>query len=104
MNRPDVRLLSLDNADGSISYSHSGYLILASANGPVEVQRRDELPEEAAIEVNIRPATGIGGENPTKSLLNIILSMHKLLKNDIWNLRFTLYFVKLLGLRSIRVR
>ena len=78
MIRPEIKLLPLDNIDGAISYSHSGYLILASANGPVEVQRRDEIPEEAAVEVNIRPATGTGGENTTTSITDTILSLHKL--------------------------
>lgn len=65
MNGPDIKLSSLGNADGSVTYSHCGYLILASANGPVEVQRRDEIPEEAAIEINVRPVTGNSGENAT---------------------------------------
>ena len=51
----------LDRADGSATYtSPNGYSILATVNGPVEVQRRDELPEEAHIEVNIRPHDGVG--------------------------------------------
>lgn len=51
----------LDRADGSATYSSpSGYSILAAVNGPVEVQRRDELPEEAHIEVNVRPHEGVG--------------------------------------------
>ena len=63
MEGPSIEVSSLSNADGSVTYSHSGYLILASANGPVEVQRRDEIPEEATIEVNIRPVTGSSGES-----------------------------------------
>ena len=51
----------LENADGSGSYSWDGYEVLAAVNGPVEVQRRDELPEEAAIDVVIRPAAGVAG-------------------------------------------
>lgn len=51
----------LNRADGSATYtSPSGYSILAAVNGPVEVQRRDELPEEAHIEVNVRPHDGVG--------------------------------------------
>jgi exosome complex component RRP46 len=53
----------LYRADGSAQYSAAGYSIVGSINGPIEVQRRDELPEEAAIEVNIRPAAGVGGES-----------------------------------------
>ncbi len=51
----------LNRADGSATYtSPNGYSILAAVNGPVEVQRRDELPDEAHIEVNVRPHDGVG--------------------------------------------
>lgn len=51
----------LHRADGSATYiSPNGYLVLGAVNGPVEVQRRDELPEDAHIEVNVRPHDGIG--------------------------------------------
>ena len=60
MSRTGV-LSPLRRADGSVSYQCDGYSVIAAVNGPVEVQRRDELPEEAAIEVALRPATGIGG-------------------------------------------
>ena len=58
---PEADILPLRNADGSASYSCNGYSVLAGVNGPIEVQRRDELPEEAAIDVVIRPASGVGG-------------------------------------------
>ncbi|MCJ1418456.1 exosome non-catalytic core subunit rrp46 [Xylographa parallela] len=54
-------LLPLQRADGSASYSWNGYSVLAAVNGPVDVQRRDELPEESAVDVIVRPAAGIGG-------------------------------------------
>lgn len=51
----------LNRADGSATYtSPNGYSVLAAVNGPIEVQRRDELAEEAHIEVNIRPHDGVG--------------------------------------------
>ena len=51
----------LHRAHGSAMYtSPNGYSVLAAVNGPVEVQRRDELPEEAHIEVNVRPQDGVG--------------------------------------------
>ena len=52
---------SLRRADGSATFSIDDYSVIAGVNGPVEVQRRDELPEEAALEVNIRPAVGVPG-------------------------------------------
>ncbi|KAF2137493.1 uncharacterized protein K452DRAFT_301889 [Aplosporella prunicola CBS 121167] len=53
-------LSDLHRADGSATYTQDGYSVLGAVNGPIEVQRRDELPEEAAIEVNVRPAIGVG--------------------------------------------
>lgn len=57
----DIELNPLHRADGSAKYSYNGVSIVGGVNGPVEIQRRDEIPEEAAIDVVIRPATGVGG-------------------------------------------
>lgn len=55
------QLHSLNRADGSATYtSPRGHVVLAAVNGPVEVQRRDELPEEAHVEVNLLPPDGVG--------------------------------------------
>ena len=65
----EAKLAPLRRADGSAGFSCNGYSVLAAINGPIEVQRRDELPEEAALEVTVRPATGIGGKHqPIASL------------------------------------
>lgn len=61
---PEVTLTHLNRADGSATYTHNGYSIIGAVNGPVEVQRRDEQPEEATIEVNVRPAFGVGSMYP----------------------------------------
>lgn len=68
-------LAALHRADGSASYTHGGYTILSAVNGPIEVQRRDEIPDEAAIEVNVRPAVGVGGprERHIETLLHAAL-------------------------------
>ena len=58
-----VTLGPLTRADGSASFSSHGYSVIGAVNGPVEVQRRDELPEEAAVDVAVRPATGVGGRH-----------------------------------------
>lgn len=57
----NTSLNPLPRADGSATYSFNGFTIIGGVNGPVEVQRRDELPEEAAIDVVVRPATDVGG-------------------------------------------
>jgi exosome complex component RRP46 len=54
-------LTPLHRADGSANYSHDGYTVLCAVHGPIEVSRRDELPEDATIEVIVRPAIGVGG-------------------------------------------
>lgn len=69
---PEIKHHVLARADGSATFTSKLYSILAAANGPVEVQRRDELPEEAAIEVNIRPASGVGG--PRERWLESVVS------------------------------
>lgn len=58
---PEARLSHLQSADGSATFSYAGYTIIGAVNGPIEVQRRDELPEEAVVDVVVRPAAGVGG-------------------------------------------
>ena len=60
MVAPEVTLTHLNRADGSATYTHNGYAIIGAVNGPIEVQRRDEQPEEATLEVNVRPSAGVG--------------------------------------------
>ncbi|KAF3048579.1 exosome non-catalytic core subunit rrp46 [Didymella keratinophila] len=60
MVAPEVTLTHLNRADGSATYTHNGYVIIGAVNGPIEVQRRDEQPEEATLEVNVRPSAGVG--------------------------------------------
>lgn len=74
---PDLIIHPLARADGSTVLSSGLYTVIAGVNGPIEVQRRDELPEEAAIEVNVRPASGVGG--PRERWLETILQ--SVLKN-----------------------
>ncbi|KAF2011321.1 hypothetical protein BU24DRAFT_397762 [Aaosphaeria arxii CBS 175.79] len=57
---PTADLTTLHRADGSATYTHLSHTIIGSVNGPIEVQRRDELPSSATLEVNIRPAGGVG--------------------------------------------
>jgi len=59
---PTALLSPLHRADGSATFSQDGYSVIGSVNGPIEVTRRDELPEEAVVEVIIRPANGPGGK------------------------------------------
>lgn len=61
---PEAALGVLPRADGSAKYSHAGYTVTASVNGPIEAQRRDEHAYEAHVDVIVRPAAGVGGENP----------------------------------------
>jgi exosome complex component RRP46 len=58
---PTAILSHLYRADGSATFSQNGYTVIGVVNGPLEVQRRDELPEEAVVDVIVRPAAGFGG-------------------------------------------
>lgn len=60
--QPEAVLSPLPKADGSATYSYAGYTITASANGPIEAQRRDEHPYEALVDVVVRPVSGVGGK------------------------------------------
>jgi exosome complex component RRP46 len=63
---PAAKLSHLFRADGSATFSQNGYTVIGAVNGPIEVQRRDELPEEAVIDVTVRPAAGVGGKTESK--------------------------------------
>jgi exosome complex component RRP46 len=58
---PTAILSHLHRADGSATFSQNDYTVIGVVNGPLEVQRRDELPEEAVVDVIVRPAAGVGG-------------------------------------------
>ncbi|OQO09849.1 hypothetical protein B0A48_04201 [Cryoendolithus antarcticus] len=79
---PHITTSALQRADGSATFTSNLYSILAGVNGPVEVQRRDELPEEAYIEVNIRPGSGVGTprerylESIVASVLRSVILVH----------------------------
>ncbi|ROW14861.1 hypothetical protein VPNG_03787 [Cytospora leucostoma] len=81
--QPEVALSPLPKADGSATYSYAGYNITASANGPIEAQRRDEHPYEAHVDILVRPASGVGGtrERHLESLLQQSLRQLILVKN-----------------------
>ncbi|KAI1368713.1 hypothetical protein F5Y08DRAFT_227288 [Xylaria arbuscula] len=72
---PEALLSHLYKADGSATYSHAGYTVIGAVNGPIEAQKRDELPEEAIVDVIVRPAAGVGGtrERHLESLLQSTL-------------------------------
>ncbi|KAL9944783.1 exosome non-catalytic core subunit rrp46 [Verticillium nonalfalfae] len=69
------RLSHLHRTDGSATFAHNDHCIVASVNGPIEAQRRDEDPFEAVIDVTVRPAAGVGGtrERQLESLLQASL-------------------------------
>ncbi|THV67696.1 hypothetical protein D6D19_10212 [Aureobasidium pullulans] len=75
MTYPSAEVSMLHRADGSARYSAAGYTVVAAVNGPIEVGRRDELPQHAALEVNVRPAVGVGSpkERHLESLINSTL-------------------------------
>jgi exosome complex component RRP46 len=61
LSEPVAELGHLPKADGSATFSYCGYTVTSVVNGPIEIQRRDENPFEAVVDVNVRPAAGVGG-------------------------------------------
>lgn len=59
--QPVAELSLLPKSDGSATFSYDGYTVTAAVNGPIEAQRRDENAFEALVDVNVRPAAGVGG-------------------------------------------
>ncbi|KAI9295193.1 ribosomal protein S5 domain 2-like protein [Neoconidiobolus thromboides FSU 785] len=49
----------LDNADGSSKITGNEHSIICGIYGPVEVKNKDEILDEAYIEVNYKPSIGI---------------------------------------------
>ncbi|KAK8139749.1 hypothetical protein PG984_000872 [Apiospora sp. TS-2023a] len=80
---PEALLSHLHSADGSATFSYAGYTIIGAVNGPIEAQRRDELPEEAVVDVVVRPAAGVGGtrERHLEGLLQSTLRQIVLVTN-----------------------
>ncbi|PGH27636.1 hypothetical protein AJ80_00649 [Polytolypa hystricis UAMH7299] len=85
MAAPATSLAPLQFPDGSASYtSPSGDQILASVNGPIEATRREtQKPEEATIEVFVKPGVGAGGvgeryvEGVLRGILTRVILTHE---------------------------
>lgn len=60
-DEPTIILSHLHRADGSATFSQNGFTVIGAVNGPLEVYRRDEIPDRALVDVTIRPAVGSGG-------------------------------------------
>ena len=72
----------LHRADGSATATANGYTVVGAVNGPLEVQRRDELPEEATVEVNIRPAVGVASaSSPLNSFSKTVVDSKQAQEN-----------------------
>ncbi|KAI0401849.1 hypothetical protein F4802DRAFT_609139 [Xylaria palmicola] len=80
---PEALLSHLHKTDGSATYSYAGYTVIGAVNGPIEAQKRDELPEEAIIDVVVRPVAGVGGtrERHLESILQSTLRQIILVNN-----------------------
>lgn len=67
IKEPAAEIAPLPNADGSVIFSYAGFKVIAAANGPVETLKREEYAYEALVDVIVRPAAGVGGQNLTLS-------------------------------------
>lgn len=68
---PEAELSNLPKSDGSATFSYCGYSVTGSVNGPLEAQRRDENPFEAILDINVRPAAGVGGKLHTNDMPSV---------------------------------
>ncbi|KAF3927479.1 hypothetical protein ABW21_db0209491 [Orbilia brochopaga] len=82
---PDIELSVLPQADGSCQYTcpTSRTTVLTAVNGPIEVRAKDEQPNNATVEVIVKPGIGVGGIRETRlstilqqTLTSIILTAH----------------------------
>ncbi|KAF8866620.1 hypothetical protein BDZ45DRAFT_667868 [Acephala macrosclerotiorum] len=80
---PTALLSHLHRADGSATFAQNGYTVIGAINGPLEAGRRDELPEEAVVDVIVRPAAGVAGtrERQLESILQSTLRQIILIQN-----------------------
>ena len=51
-------------ASGELNVGEGPVTVLAGISGPLEVRLRDEIPDRAHLEVNVRPARGLPGMTP----------------------------------------
>ncbi|KAK6332883.1 exosome non-catalytic core subunit rrp46 [Orbilia brochopaga] len=82
---PDIELSPLPQADGSCQYTcpTSRTTVLTAVNGPIEVRAKDEQPNNATVEVIVKPGIGVGGVRETRlstilqqTLTSLILTAH----------------------------
>lgn len=73
---PTAILSHLHRTDGSATFTFNGYTVIGAVNGPLEISRRDELPEEAAVDVLVRPAAGVGGMKAMSVIVNLSNLLH----------------------------
>ncbi|KAJ6258868.1 LOW QUALITY PROTEIN: hypothetical protein Dda_5763 [Drechslerella dactyloides] len=82
---PDIELSPLPQADGSCQYTcpTSRTTVLTAVNGPIEVRAKDEQPNNATVEVIVKPGIGVGGIRETRlstilqqTLTSLILTSH----------------------------
>ncbi|EGW33128.1 uncharacterized protein SPAPADRAFT_136405 [Spathaspora passalidarum NRRL Y-27907] len=78
-----VQMSVLDNSDGSAELIIGNTKVIASVSGPIEPKQRQELPNQASLEIIIRPAKGLSTtrekllEDKLRALLQSIIIRYK---------------------------
>lgn len=78
-----VKTSILDNADGSAELIIGNSKVIVSVCGPIEPKQRQELPNQASLEIIVRPSTGLSTtrekllEDKLRSLLQSIIIRYK---------------------------
>lgn len=65
MNKVEVTAGTLANVDGSAQWAQGATKVICSVSGPLEVKYKDELPNDATLELVVRPITGVSTTRET---------------------------------------
>ncbi|KAH3900885.1 exosome non-catalytic core subunit RRP46 SCDLUD_002344 [Saccharomycodes ludwigii] len=74
----DIQSSLLLNVDGSCEYNTPNIKVLAAVTGPIEPKARQEIPQQLALEIVVKPCVGIG---PTPREVLIQDKIHAVLQH-----------------------
>ncbi len=57
-----ANLSILNKVDGSATLKTGPTMVICSVTGPIEAKSRMEIPTATALEIIVRPATGVAGK------------------------------------------
>jgi hypothetical protein len=79
---------ALNRTDGSARFSHQDTVVLASVQGPSQVQKRLEMASRATVEVIFKPVAGAPGA-PEKEMESVLRQIVRRPPPPAWAARMT---------------